>query len=258
MLITKAKCFMAVLVVAALAAFAVQNVYAEEGSGEYDDNIGPVIMEFITTVNLNLRGDPSTDNERLALLPAGTIVVVHEFVPDGFSGVTVNGMSGYVSSEFIRQLERPQAMSEAAFAPALAEINGNVELLHWSHIREIMPTGTIIQVFDIRSGLTYFVRNWSNGRHADVDTLTYEDTQIMRRTFGGVWSWDPRPVLVTFNGRTFAAAINGMPHGGSMVAGNGINGHFCLHFYGSATHNGNRAYERWMQETVMEAFNSAR
>jgi hypothetical protein len=45
-----------------------------------------------------------------------------------------------------------------------------------------------------------------------------------------------------------------MPHAGSTISGNGMNGHLCLHFYGSRTHNGNANYTRAMQEAVMEAF----
>ena len=216
-------------------------------------------QQFITTANLNLRTGPSTDYDRITLLNSGTVITVTEFDADGFSEVIANGVHGFVSSEWIRPHVPSSApiMQSTAPAPAQVSINGTVELLPWSEVKQILPRNTDIHVLDVRTGHTYFVRNWSNGNHADVDPLTAQDAETLRATFGGRWSWDPRPVIVTFNGRSFAAAINGMPHGGSQIANNGVSGHFCLHFLGSTTHNGNRSYEREMQAAVMQAFNSA-
>lgn len=250
----------------AISAFFTQTAHARIIGPYYDGTYpaaqvaDPEPQEFITTANLNLRSGPCTSYERLTLLQSGTVITVTEFVADGFSTVIANGRHGFVYSEFIRpHTNTPTTAPHAApAAPRETVAHGNVELLHWREVREILPQNTHLQITDVRTGYTYFVRNWSNGNHADVDPLTYQDTQTLRATFGGRWSWDPRPVLVTANGRTFAAAINGMPHGGSMTAGNGVNGHFCLHFYGATTHNGNRRYEGQMQAAVMEAFNSAR
>ena len=139
--------------------------------------------------------------------------------------------------------------------PAPPAINGNIERIAWDTMRHnILTTGTTIQIYDIRSGLTYNVRAFSLGNHADVETLTVQDTEIMRQTSGG-FSWEARPVLATFNGRTFAAAIHTMPHAGSTIADNGKNGHICLHFYGSTPHNGNQSWRAEMQAAVMQAFN---
>jgi len=52
--------------------------------------------------------------------------------------------------------------------------------------------------------------------------------------------------------------MSGMPHGGFNSLNNGLTGHFCLHFYGSRTHNGNRSHERDHQNRVQEAFRAAR
>jgi len=219
----------------------------------------PAPTTFVTTANLNLRSGPSTDYPRLALLPHGTQVTVNFFDPDGWSTVHANGLAGFVYSYFITPHVPGAAPAAPASSSAGTQIHGDVELMHWRYLRNnILPRNTRIHVLDVRTGLTYYVINWSNGNHADVDPATATDTETLRATYGGRWSWDPRPVIVTFNGRSFAAAINGMPHGGSMTAGNGVNGHFCLHFYGSTTHNGNRSYERTMQAAVMEAFNWAR
>ena len=260
--------FVSVLAVLVVSALSAQAIYGSEYDGygydeneqeEYDDYEygygGDEAREFITTGNLNLRSGPAINYPRLTLLPAGTVIVVTEFNPEGFSAVTFGDMLGYVSTEFIEPL-KPREAPEAAPPPVPAAINGNIEKLPWAQMREIMPTGTTLQIYDINTGLTYFVRNFSNGNHADVETLTRQDTDTMRATSGGRFSWDARPVLVTFNGRTFAAAIHTMPHAGYTISGNGMNGHVCLHFFGSAPHNGNRAWQAEMQAAVTRAFNS--
>ena len=59
---------------------------------------------------------------------------------------------------------------------------------------------------------------------------------MMRSIYGGNWSWDRRAIILTIGGQRIAASMNGMPHGNTYIQGNGMNGHFCIHFYGSSTH----------------------
>ena len=50
-------------------------------------------------------------------------------------------------------------------------------------------------------------------------------------------SYSRRAVVVTFsNGVSSAASINGMPHGASSITDNNMDGHTCIHFEGSHTH----------------------
>jgi len=193
---------------------------------------------FQTTARVNLRAGPSTDTDIISKLASGTRVTALEYNPDGWSKVDVNGESGYIRSDLLR--------------------SGNpvVELLEWSTVKSILPRNVPLQVLDVRTGLSYTVQSFSNGQHADVEPRTTADTEILSRTFGGTWAYTPRPVWVTFNGRTVAAAIAGMPHGGGVISGNGMTGHICLHFKGSTPHNGNKAYEQRMQNAVTEAWNA--
>jgi len=245
-----------------------QAAFASEYEEYYDSYWRPA--EFVTTVNLNLRSGPGLDYERITLLPAGSLILVVEYNPAvndydyAFSNVMFGETQGYVASRYIVPRAQAQHVTSVTtqeapqIAPAIpAEINGNIENISWWTMRDdgIIPIGTTIQIYDIRSGLTYYVRNFSNGNHADVETLTVQDTEIMRQTSGG-HSWSARPVLATFNGRTFAAAIHTMPHAGSTIHTNGKNGHICLHFLGSRPHNGNRSWEAEMQAAVTQAFNS--
>ena len=220
------------------------------------------IEQHVTTANLNLRSGPSLDHERLLLIPAGSVINVYHFNPTGFSSASFNGVMGYVYSEFIRHIDAPPFVAapvfeaEAVVEASSTQVNGSLELIPWSDMRSILPTGSVLHITDVNTGITFYVSNFSNGSHADVDPLTQQDTDSMRAASGGQFSWDARPIIVTHNGRSFPAAMNTMPHGGGGRRQNGITGHVCIHFYRSRPHNGNAQYEREMQAAVMAAFNS--
>ena len=187
--------------------------------------------QFITTANLNLRPSPNTSGDRLMLVPPGHRVNVLDSRDGVWFYVEYNGIFGYMYSRYLRMPSPPLQPGEV----------GRVELLHWDYARHYMTIGVAATIIDVRTGLTWQVASFSNGRHADVETLTAEDTAIMLQAFGGRWDWQPRPVVVVINGRSIAASINGMPHAQQTRTGNNMNGHVCLHFYGSTTHNTNRA-----------------
>ena len=190
-----------------------------------------------TSTRVNFRTGPSLDADVIRLINTGTTVQTLNFNPAGWSRVSHNGTVGYIRSDFLVRAD-----------------SAGVELLEWAVVRTLITRNTPIRVVDVRTGITYTIKCFSIGNHADVEPLARQDTDAIRRTYGGTWSWTPRPVWVTINGRTIAAAINGMPHGGSTISGNGMNGHLCLHFFGSRTHNGNTSYERTLQNAVMEAW----
>lgn len=203
---------------------------------------GPII--FITTARLNLRPTPSTSGNRLALVPAGHRVEVTDFRDGTWFAVVYDGIAGYMYAEFLREPSPPAAV-------------GAVELLDWRYARHLMTPGTIVTLVDVRTGLSWQVAAFSNGNHSDIETITAEDTATKLRAFGGSWTWTPRPVLVLVDGRTIAASVNGMPHAGWTRSGNNMNGHVCLHFLGSRTHNGTVSHERDHQNAVMEAYRTA-
>ena len=77
----------------------------------------------------------------------------------------------------------------------------------------------------------------------------------MYEIFGGEWTWSARAILLTYDGVPYAAAMNGMPHGGERITTNNFDGQFCIHFLNSRTHGGNQVNED-MQARIMEAFYS--
>ena len=128
----------------------------------------------------------------------------------------------------------------------------NVELLTWHEASAIIDGGTIIEVEDIWTGLTYTLRCASISGHADVEPLTAEDTEIIYRTRDGIWSWDARPVWVTIDGRILAASINGQPHAGSTISENNMQGHLCLHFSGTVTNS--KSYQEDLRSAISVAW----
>ncbi|MCL2753172.1 MAG: hypothetical protein FWE44_03385 [Defluviitaleaceae bacterium] len=101
-------------------------------------------------------------------------------------------------------------------------------------LRSTLPRNVPLQIIDLRTGITYNVASFSNGNHADVETLTAHDTALMFQTQPA--SWTGRPVVVVFENRAYVAAIHTMPHAGATITGNNMNGHICLHFHGSTQH----------------------
>ena len=189
-----------------------------------------------TLTGVHFRTGPSTGHSSIEVLAVNTAVEVLENLSSGWSRVRYNGTEGFISTKFLGTGIRP------------------VEVIEWADARRIIPRGRDLRVVDVRTGISYNIRAFSLGNHADVDTASQADTDAKRRTRNGVWSWAPRPVWVTVGDRTFAAAINGMPHAGSSVSGNGLSGHFCLHFRGSTSHTSNSAsLVRNMQNAITEA-----
>ena len=206
---------------------------------------------YITTARINFREHGSFDAYIFEVLPAGRAINIIHFEPDGWSRAVVNGRTGYVSSEFILRRDM------LAIGEDLSVLASRVENVNWLELRDDFPKFTPIEVIDLRTGLRYFVQSFSNGSHADVVPITQKDTDIMLQTFGGSWAWTQRPVWISVNGRTFAASINGMPHGNqTFMENNGMKGHICLHVLGSRPHNGNASFERDNQNTVAEAWNA--
>lgn len=109
------------------------------------------------------------------------------------------------------------------------------QFFEWDKATKVLPRGSVIEITDLETGLTFLVQRRAGSQHADVQPLTFEDTKIMKEIYQGKWSWKRRAILVDNEGIKVAASMHGMPHGKGAIR-NGFPGHFCLHFYGSTTH----------------------
>ncbi|SHI40393.1 peptidoglycan-binding domain-containing protein [Lutispora thermophila] len=150
------------------------------------------------------------------------------------------------------------------------------ELLDWwTEVSEIFYRGAEAQVIDLWTGKSFNVMRTYGSRHADCETLTAEDTKIMKEIYGGSWSWNRRPVIVVTGGRRIAGSMAGMPHAGldskpknvtvsgrsggygkgtnlDTIKGNNMDGHFDIHFLNSRTHGTNKVNEAH-QKAVKQA-----
>ena len=144
-------------------------------------------------------------------------------------GLTQDGIAG------AKTLAALATAKKTDFAPA-------TEQLKWFGNEDTIPKGAVVTIKDCLTGKTFQARRWSGANHMDTEPLTKADTATLKEIYGGSWSWRRRAILVMYDGHVYAASMNGMPHGTSTL-NNGFDGHFCVHFLGSKTHETNRVDE---------------
>lgn len=123
-------------------------------------------------------------------------------------------------------------------AVSAADISYKIEMLPWKDVNHILPKYTKFIVLDVETGKKFKVQRRAGSHHADVQPLTSKDTKIMKKIYGGKWSWKRRAIIVIHKDQWIGASMHGMPHGAGALKNN-FPGHFCIHFYGSTTHRTN-------------------
>ena len=160
--------------------------------------------------------------------------------------------------------------------PVETDSKGKIEVLDWwTQASKVFARGSNAKVIDVRTGKSFNIKRTYGGNHADCETLTKEDTKIMKEIWGGEFSWSRRPVIVEVDGRRLAASMAGMPHAGldskpanvtvssrslgygrganlDTVKNNNMSGHFDVHFLKSRTHGTNRV-DPAHQKAIKEA-----
>ena len=121
---------------------------------------------------------------------------------------------------------------------AANKIKDNVEMPDWNKVNQLLPKYSKFTVQDMETGKKFKVQRRAGSHHADVQPLTVKDTKIMKKIYGGKWSWKRRAIYVIHKKQRIAASMHGMPHGAGALQNN-FPGHFCIHFYGSTTHRTN-------------------
>ena len=151
--------------------------------------------------------------------------------------------------------------------PEIPHPDGCGEYLDWQNAaRYIVPIGKIFTVTDFYTGQKFTVKRTLGANHADCEPLSSSDTAVMKKIWGGAFSWQSRPVLITCDGRTLAASAASFPHAGNdaapagkwtswrsgdygsgenydYVKGNNFDGHFDLYFKGCTSHNTGKTNE---------------
>ncbi len=156
---------------------------------------------------------------------SGTTAAVKAFQKK--HGLSRDGIAGKVT---IKTLFGENAADDKTIA---------TESLKWFGNENTIPKGATVTIKDVQTGKTFTAVRWSGVNHMDTEPASKEDTATMKSIYGGSWSWTRRPILVKYNGHVYAASMNGMPHGTSTIS-NRFDGHFCVHFTGSKTHETNR------------------
>ena len=158
-------------------------------------------------------------------------------------GLKADGVAGFGT---IRRLFGQNAANYTMETERLDWFNGGTH---------VIPKGATFTVKDIATGRTFTARRWSGVNHLDAEPVSGGDAQTMKDISGGAYSWARRAVLVKYSGHVYAGSINTMPHGTNTISGNGFDGHFCIHFYKSRTHETNRV-DGTHQNAVSRAMNA--
>jgi peptidoglycan hydrolase-like protein with peptidoglycan-binding domain len=218
----------------------------------------------------------------------------------GYLSVNPTGYFGELTKEAVKKLQAKHGLEQDGIAGpktfstidrlmgrtgvASTATRGNLGskdyLLSWyGNAENVFSIGTTAQVYDIWTGRTFNIKRTYGYNHADCETLTANDTKTMLQIYGGSWSWERRPIILTVNGRKLAASMAGMPHAGvdsapantyvksrsggygggdnlDSVKGNNMNGVFDVHFLNSKTHGTSRVDSNH-QNAAKEAANWA-
>jgi len=183
-------------------------------------------------------------------------------------GYSADGIVGSNTSSLIAKLkENPSSLEKVNISSRGNAQRTSYKAPWYSEASRIFSRGTTATVYDIDTGLSFKVKRTYGTNHADCETLTAEDTKIMKKIYGGSWSWTRRAIIVDVDGTKLAASMAGMPHAGvesapanktvssrsggygkgtnlDAVKGNNMSGVFDIHFYQSKTHGTQRVDEK--------------
>ena len=158
------------------------------------------------------------------------------------NGLTVDGVAGKLTQarlyagNAVAATSGSSAMTTSSSSAATAATGGpsksQIQLLHWfNDIKPSIKSGQTILVYEPTSGISWTLRLYSLGRHADAEPLTAEDTANMVKAFGGTNTWNQKAVYVRLpSGVWTLGSTHDMPHLSGSISTNNFNGHLCVHF----------------------------
>lgn len=193
--------------------------------------------------------------------------------PDGVAGPKTLSqlMAGVSGNE-----KRLPPVSRGSFTRA--SITDEIQLRPWfGDIERFFARGDVATIIDVNTGLSFKVQRTFGTNHADVEAVSKEDTAMLKQIAGGEWNWVRRPIIVEVHGARLAASMTAMPHAGldhlpalqtvsnrsggfgrginlDEIKGNGMDGHFDIHFLNSKTH-GTNSVDAAHQKAIKEAAN---
>ncbi len=167
-------------------------------------------------------------------------------------GLSADGIAGSVTLDTVYDSANKLEKANADFY----KLKGHVVQLDWfKGGADWLGKGSRFTVTDVRTGKSFRARRFGGWYHADCEPITSYDTSIMKSLEG--FSWNRRPIWVTYNGKTVAASMHTMPHMANPTPSNGFDGHFCIHLLNSKVHETGKACSRH-QSCVREAYRAGR
>lgn len=264
-----------------LTASAVRNLQREYGYIQ-DGIAGSDTISLIKRLLTSHASRGSSAVLKMGMQGSGVVALQNDLKKLGFFNGDCTGYYGELTANAVRKLQKKHGYTQDGIAgkstfelidrllgrKATAVSRGisrqDNYLVPWfGGVNKVFTRGKVATVYDIDTGLSFKVKRTYGTNHADSETLTVKDTKTLKRIYGGKWSWKRRAIIVTVDGKSFAASMNGMPHAGldkyaknkwissrsggygggtnfDAVKGNGMDGHICIHFYKSRTHSTNR------------------
>ena len=213
----------------------------------------PSTTALTTKEKVILRASASADGKQVLLLTKKNTVCTLQGSSKKADGyvwykVKADGKTGWIRGDLIRILSKAEAKTYTEKASDTSK--GTLyepELTDWSSIKSIFYKGCVAKVTDVKTGISFKVKRWSGGLHADVEPYTASDTKKMCQIYGvkdaqtisDLNLYQRRPILVTIGTHSYAASMYGVPHNypeGDTIDDNNYKGQFCIHFVDSKVH----------------------
>ena len=108
------------------------------------------------------------------------------------------------------------------------------EMTGWREVKDRFPIKGEALITDLDTGTRFSVRRTGGYSHADIEPLAQHDAEMIKKIYGGQWSWKRRAVVAETNNMKIAASLTGMPQGRGEITDNGCHGKFDLYFAGDS------------------------
>ena len=231
----------------------------------------PSSTALTTKAKVILRASASAEGKQLAVLTnkntlctlTGTTKKADGYV---WYKVKADGKTGYVRGDLLRVLSTAEAKTYKDTKSSKGTLY-SPEMTEWSGIKSIFYKGCVATVTDVKTGISFKVKRWSGGLHADVEPYTAKDTKAMCKIYGVSNAqqisdqnlYQRRAILVTIGAHSYAASMYGVPHNypeGDTIDDNNFKGQFCIHFVNSKVH-ASKKVDKDHQKAIQYAYNNA-
>lgn len=231
----------------------------------------PSSTALTTKAKVILRASASAEGKQLAVLTnkntlctlTGTTKKADGYV---WYKVKADGKTGYVRGDLLRVLSTAEAKTYKDTKSSKGTLY-SPEMTEWSGIKSIFYKGCVATVTDVKTGISFKVKRWSGGLHADVEPYTAKDTKAMCKIYGVSNAqqisdqnlYQRRAILVTIGTHSYAASMYGVPHNypeGDTIDDNNFKGQFCIHFVNSQVH-ASKKVDKDHQKAIQYAYNNA-